>query len=380
MTLVKKLRAQIQIIMTRPQSPDAAFPFLAILLLILSKGFGYIVRCRNALYDRHLLKSRTLPCFVICVGNITVGGTGKTPMTRYLARCISGWGIKTAIITRGYGGSMENKGGVVSDGNTVFVGPKMAGDEPYMLAKTVSVPVIAGQNRHQSARLAMDRFSAQVLILDDGFQHRKIKRDLNLLLMDATRPIGNGYLMPRGTLREPVSGANRADWVVFTRSVGTTTPQAFDTVAPYIQNRPQFKTQHAPFLFKYQSLETAETLLDITHLKGRHVTLFSGIAMNASFKKSCEDAGMIVNGHLWFDDHHNYTPEDMDHILLEFEAQTSEMVVTTHKDFTKLESNWPAHVPVAVLDAGIEFIHDGETVFRNELNKQLDAFFSNIGD
>ncbi|PIE61574.1 MAG: tetraacyldisaccharide 4'-kinase [Desulfobacterales bacterium] len=377
MILVKQLRARIQNIMMRTERPDAAFSFLESVLLMISKVFEIIVQFRNALYDRNIVKYRALPCFVISVGNITVGGTGKTPMARYLARRVSAWGFKTAIITRGYGGEMEKKGGVVSDGNTVCAGPTMAGDEPYMLAKTLDVPVIVGQNRFLSARLAMDRFSAQVLILDDGFQHRKIQRHLNLLLMDGTRPLGNGYLMPRGPLREPASGVKRADWVVFTRSRDNAKRLLPDNIASYIQNQPQFKAKHALFLFKYQSFDSMDTLSDITHLKGRHVTLLSGIAMNSSFRMSCMDAGMIIDGHLAFDDHHNYTTKDLANILAEFKANASEMVATTHKDFTKLENTWPDQIPVAVMDVEIKFNPDDEAIFSIELQKQLESFFGN---
>lgn len=176
MDAVKKLKTQIQTIMDSPPGAVPCFSFLETVLRQISKIYGRGVRGRNDLYDKNMIASHDLPCFVISVGNITLGGTGKTPMVQYLARCTRQWGFNTAIITRGYGGKMEKKGGVVSDGKTLLVGPEMAGDEPYMLARTLNIPVIVGSDRYRSARMAIDRFAAQVLILDDGFQHRRLKR------------------------------------------------------------------------------------------------------------------------------------------------------------------------------------------------------------
>lgn len=146
-----------------------------------------------------------------------------------------------------------------------------------------------------------------------------------------------------------------------------------EEILPHIQGRPRFRAVHAPFLFKCHGLGDPG---DISGLKGRHVTLFSGIAMNSSVRASCRNSGMIVDGHLEFEDHHDYTARDLEDILSEFAKNRSHLVVTTHKDYTKLEALWPAHLPIAVLDVGIQFKNGDESRFQAGLKKQLFDYFN----
>ena len=155
---------------------------------------------------------------MISVGNITVGGTGKTPATAFIARLLIGRGLKVAVLSRGYGGSMEGETAIVADGRTILLDAGQCGDEPYLLAATVpGLMVVMGADRYSAGMLAMERLSPDIFLLDDGFQHLRLRRDLDILLVDWARPFGNGRTLPAGLLREPLSAVQRADLVVYTR-------------------------------------------------------------------------------------------------------------------------------------------------------------------
>ena len=193
-------------------------PLLHFLLTFLSTLYGIGVRLRMILYDQGFFQTRKLPCAVISIGNLTVGGTGKTPMTIYLAQLLNGLGYKPAVISRGYKGLLEKKGGVVSDRQKVLLSPEVAGDEPFMMAqKLKEIPVLVGADRFRTGMKAVEQFSPDVIIFDDAFQHRRLKRDLDIVLIDDRTFLGNRHLLPRGILREPVAGISRGDLFVLTR-------------------------------------------------------------------------------------------------------------------------------------------------------------------
>ena len=211
------LRARVTDIMTR----GGHYPFfsLATLLWGISVLYGGLTHLRRRLYTRGRLKSHRLPCPVISVGNLTLGGTGKTPLVIHLAEKIQGMGYRPVILSRGYKGLAEKGGAVVSDGRNLLCDARQAGDEPYLMAILLpTVPVVVGRHRYRAGMDAIRRFQPDIILLDDGFQHLQLKRDLNLLLLDAQNPFGNRYLFPRGTLREPEVSLLGADAVVLTRS------------------------------------------------------------------------------------------------------------------------------------------------------------------
>ena len=216
-----------------------------IFLTLLSKAYGAGVRLRRDGYALGFLKSRKLPCTVISIGNLTTGGTGKTPMTIYVAERVRQLGYRVAVISRGYKGAAEKNGGIVSDGNAILMDPNTAGDEPFLLAASLKgIPVLVGHDRYQSGMKAINRFQTEVVILDDAFQHLALFRDLNLLLLDSTMPFGNGRLLPRGTLREPAAALRFSDALIMTRS-----PRPFCSPAePWAKARPVFCAIHEPFI------------------------------------------------------------------------------------------------------------------------------------
>jgi len=188
-------------------------------LCAVSYCYGGAVQLREALYRKGMLPSKRLPCIVVSVGNLSAGGTGKTPMTIYITELFRSFGYKTVVISRGYKGGAESTGGVVSNGQAILMDPDMAGDEPYMMANLLShVPVLVGRNRFRIGLMAIKEFSPDVIVLDDAFQHLQLERDMDLVLLDEQRPLGNTYLLPRGLLREPVSALLRGHTFIFTRA------------------------------------------------------------------------------------------------------------------------------------------------------------------
>ena len=195
------------------------FLSLASVLHILSLFYGLVLKLREFCYGRHILTPRRLPCNVISIGNITAGGTGKTPMTIYVAELLKTLGYRVAILSRGYKGGSEKEIRVVSDGQKILMTPTMAGDESYLMAIRLSdVPIVVGRNRFAAGSLAVKRFQPDVIVLDDAFQHVKLQRDIDLVLVDRAQPFGNGHVLPRGSLREPVSSLRRCAACILTRA------------------------------------------------------------------------------------------------------------------------------------------------------------------
>jgi tetraacyldisaccharide 4'-kinase len=297
---------------------------------------------------------------VVSIGNITVGGTGKTPMVYHVATLLKNLGLAVAVISRGYGGHAERLGGIVSDGSQIIMGLEASGDEPQLLAqKLEGVPVLIGKDKHRAGRLAIESFGASVLVLDDGFQHLALKRDLNLLLLDSARPFGNGYLVPRGTLREPVDQIERATAFVFTRWRGTNPFTFEDTVyKARFQGRPIFKCMHLPERL-YAAGQT--TPFDLAYLKGRRVLAFSGIARNEYFRETLVALEGSLAGFLEFGDHHRYSPRDLGGIWKRAKALKVDNLITTEKDYVNMLSEIPATPELLVLGIGISFGKERES-------------------
>ncbi|MDH3568448.1 MAG: tetraacyldisaccharide 4'-kinase, partial [Desulfobacteraceae bacterium] len=270
--------------------------FLKLFLFSISIGYGWIVRLRETLYKKGLLQSKRLPCPVISIGNITVGGSGKTPMAIYVAELIKHLGYGVVIISRGYKGQAEKNGGVVCDGRKICMGPDTAGDEPFMVAQRLkTVPVIVGKDRLKAGRLAIREFKPDVLLLDDAFQHLKLHRDLDLVLLDSKDPLGNTYLFPRGTLRETASALSRGDAVILTRS-DIEKPASLDQIKKHFPRKPIFNSSHIPYIYKIvtenisQSRDrpTVSSKYDFDIFKNKRAVAFSGIASNDDFRRTIE--------------------------------------------------------------------------------------------
>lgn len=352
---MNKIKKKIETYMT-DKGKRQIFSFGTI-LFVLSLIYGSIIRLRRIFYEKKILLPKKLPCKTISIGNLTVGGTGKTPMTIHVAHLVEKLGYKTAVISRGYKGKAEKNGGIVSDGRTIFMGPDEAGDEPFMMAtKLKKVPVIVGQNRFEMGMLALKEFKPDVIIFDDAFQHLRLTRDIDLVLIDSIDPFGNKHLLPRGILREPFSALLRGDAFILTRSEfmpdSTVSAITFFKKYKYLgRGKPAFKSFHIPYIHnilkgkRVSILETDEssTVFNSDFLKGCRLFAFSGIGNNNDFKRTIEDFKCVVTGFLQFPDHHLYSDEDLGKILHQSIISGANFIATTEKDYVRIAGrvDWP---------------------------------------
>lgn len=285
-------------------------------------------------YKVGVLTSRRLDCRVISVGNLTLGGTGKTPVVMMVADILREQGRKPAVLSRGYKGSSSREVNIVCDGKTVLLTPEEAGDEPVMIARKLkNVPVITGPSRYQTGSYALKHFDVDTLILDDGFQHLALHRDVNILLFDHRRPLGNGALFPAGELREPAGESRRADLICITR--WSETDRVPDLNGNLPTNVPVIKTVLR--LDKLVDLKSGESQ-DAGFLQGRAVAAFCGVADPNDFRRLLDRACARVVHYQAFPDHHAYAPAE----LKAFESAAlqagAEYILTTEKDAVKLEA------------------------------------------
>ena len=330
------------------------FSFRSFLSMV-SKVYGGAVKLRRIFYKKGILTSKRLPCPIISIGNITVGGTGKTPMTIYVAQVVKQLGYKVAIISRGYKGRAEKVGGTVSDGKVFLMTPEIAGDEPYMMANRLKdVPVIVGKNRFKAGRLAISKFDPDVIVLDDGFQHLTLQRDLDIILLDYHKPFGNGHLLPRGVMREPVSALLCADAIILTKSDtvnNNETSSSLKKLRSFERKKPVYRSFHHPFVYKIINGEKKifetnmqEALRQNSDcIKGRTVFAFSGLADNHNFLRTLKSLKCNVSGFMEFPDHHPYSERDLDEILSAAKRSMSECLITTEKDYVRIvhKIDWP---------------------------------------
>lgn len=344
-------------------SDDSRWPHTQKLLRGLSSLYGLGVRLHTSLYSFGLKKSRRLPCKVISVGNLTVGGTGKTPMTLYLAELVRHHGLRVAIVSRGYGGRAEKRGGVVSDGRQLLMTAADAGDEPFLMAVALGgVPVLVGRDRWQTGQWAIQQFGAQVLILDDGYQHLKIDRDLNILLMDSRHPQGTGRLLPSGPLREPLRAIHRADTVVLTRSDPCLRAESAGSIRK-IFDGPLFCAAHRP---KIERVVPAGSVCDAlepclapkrwrTVLHQKAVLAFSGLARNASFSESVTALGGKVTHGLAYPDHHRFGIQDWEEIQACALQYNCDCLATSTKDYARMPQGMRFPLDLVVIGVDIDF-------------------------
>ena len=349
MAIPGNIKRKIQAIMTGEE--ENRFPFLKHFLFAISIGYGGLVKIRGALYKKGLLQSKRLPCSVISIGNITVGGSGKTPMTIYVAELIKHLGYGVAIISRGYKGEAEKIGGVVCDGRIICMGPDKAGDEPFMVAKRLkTVPVIVGQNRFKTGILAIKEFKPDVLLLDDAFQHLKLNRDIDLVLLDSKKPFGNTYLFPRGTLRESASALSRGDAVILTRS-DAGKQASLSQIKNFVPKKPIFHSSHTPYIYKIVTGNSAQSpdrlnissKYDFDIFKNKRVFAFSGIASNDDFRRTIESFKCKLENFSGFPDHHQYLDKELDEIVKSATDLSVEFIFTTEKDYVRIahKIKWP---------------------------------------
>jgi tetraacyldisaccharide 4'-kinase len=303
------------------------------LLSFLSVLYRLVISLRNGMFNRSIFKQEKLPCKVISVGNIIVGGTGKTPTVIILANFLKRNGYSPAILSRGYGGKTKAPVNIVSDGNHILMEHTTVGDEPVLIAKyTEGIPVIAGSDRSLTGKFAIKNLGADILILDDAFQHRRLYRDVDIVLMNREKPFENGCLLPRGPLREPPESLQRADIILWK-------DKTMDGRFPQFQE--QGIDKFLPVLSGYLKPKaiirgSAEDPFPLEHVMGKNICAFAGIGSPESFGETIKSLGGKVVALLAFPDHYRYTSTDISDIRERASASGAEMIMTSEKDAIRL--------------------------------------------
>ena len=340
------------------------------LLIPFSWLYAAGVSVRNRLYAIGVFKARSLPCRVISVGNIVVGGTGKTPAVITIAKHLQKEGKRVAILLRGYKRHAREKMTIVSDGKKVRASPAESGDEAYMMARHLSdVPIIVGRSRYLAGQVALERFNVDVLLLDDGFQHRQLARDVDILTVPATHPFGNPKgLLPVGTLREPPSALQRADLILLTH---TDTPNvsldAKEAVKQLAPNALILESIHQPtHLYPLASEDNERNInvhTDIKALKGKRLLAVCGIGNPDAFVATLMQCYPENVELLAFPDHHVYTEADRRQIHAAFQTSGADLIVTTQKDEQKLAGFFGSVGEPKVTDVGEDVENPLPSVF-----------------
>lgn len=329
-------------------------------LVPVSLVYAFISRLRALLFESGMMASFSLPRPVISVGNLSVGGTGKTPMVTLLARKLIAKGKKVAVLSRGYGGPKDGEVRFVSDGSAIFLPPSESADEPFLLARSVpGLIVVTGRDRYHAGRRAFERYRPDIFILDDGYQHLRLRRDLNILLLDAGNPFGNGWTLPAGLLREPPSAVRRADLVIYTRS-----DSSMDLKKP--RDIPACRSFHR--LAGFVPL-AGGTPAPFSLLAGKRGVACAGIGDPEAFFAALLEEGLEIVSTLAFRDHCGYDQSELGEIRRALAETGARYLITTEKDAVKLASAGPlpAECYAAVLEIGLL---DPE-VLERELEKLL---------
>lgn len=298
--------------------------------------FERAVRARHLLYRQDILKTRRLPHPVISVGNLTVGGTGKTPLVAYLALRLKEAGYTPIILSRGYKGKLGSTASLVSDGSQVLSTPETCGDEPYLLARTLEgVVVVVGKNRLKAGQSFSNQPGKPVYILDDGYQHLKLDRDLNLLLIDGTQPLEDQELLPAGRLREPLSAIRRADAVIITR----------EHLTPNLPELAQIIRGWNPAIPIFPFSHEIDEIYDLgsrghnyrSDFRGKGFVVLAAIGNPTQFLKDLEMAGITVLDSLLFRDHHHFSQKELGQALRRGQELSATGILTTEKDSVRLQ-------------------------------------------
>jgi tetraacyldisaccharide 4'-kinase len=309
------------------------------LFRVASWPYGLVMRLRNRGYDRNPAKTMRVGVPVVSIGNLTLGGTGKTPLVEWLCRWLREQGVRVAIVSRGYG---------AEDG--------ASNDEARELEeKLPDVPHVQNPNRIAAATLAIEELATQFIVLDDAFQHRRIARDLDIVLIDATEPFGQGYVFPRGTLREPLAGVARAQALILTRADQVSEAERAAIRARYQQLAPMAlwaEAAHEPV-----SLRDADGVeVPLTLLRTSRVAAFCGIGNPAGFRHSLDElCGELIELRE-FPDHHHFSREDLEQLEAKAKEERAELLICTHKDLVKIGVTSFGGVPLYALRIGLKFL------------------------
>ena len=344
-------------------------------LLLLSQVYLGLVRGRLALHENRFFRPRTLGCLVISVGNLTVGGTGKTPVVDMLARALTEGGRKVAILSRGYKSvprpfflrlwdKIFKKTAVfvprvVSDGQSLLLDSRTAGDEPFMLANNLrGVVVLVDRDRVKCGQYAIEHFGADTLLLDDGFQYIRMKRGIEVALIDRQAPFGNEYLLPRGTLREPPGNLRRATHIFITKCTGADNAELIARIRKYNRTADIVECSHRPRHLR--NFVTGETK-PLEFLRDLKIGSICGIAMPESFESALTGLGAKIEVAKIYADHHRYTAREIENFIRRCERKGVGAIITTEKDAVRIPRLLEPEVPIYYLRVEIEILAGQES-------------------
>ena len=365
----------LEIILGRRRRPRDRV--LTSFLFFISRFFRMAVQLRLWLYSRRFLRSHALGCLVVSIGNLSCGGTGKTPVVEIFAKTLTRKGRKVAILSRGYrskkrsfseklrqrfaSNAKRTPPKVVSTGGEVLLDSSYAGDEPFMLASNLrDVAVLVDKDRVNSGLYAVEELACDTLILDDGFQYLKLKSHINIVLVDSTDPFGNHNVLPRGTLREPIKNLRRADYIFLTKSDGGRRLRHLKSFLRYHNRRAEIiECCHRPQYIQY--LNDSSRKEPLTKLKGVKVAALSAIANPASFESFLRELGSDIIYTQHFADHHRYTEEEVQEFALQAKKCGAELILTTEKDAVRMPDPEPfAGIPACFLRVEIDILNGQE--------------------
>lgn len=336
----------------------------------LSIVYAALVQGRLLLYRHRFLRAQELGCQVVSIGNLTVGGTGKTPVAEMLARELTRRGRRVAILSRGYKSvprpfsqRLRNKflksrelfpPRIVSDGQKVLLDSRRAGDEPHMLAKNLpGVCVLVDKDRVKSGLHAIRHYDADLLLLDDGLQYQRLRHGVDIVLVDSQSPFGNEHLLPRGTLREPPANLRRASYIIVTKSGPDPDEKLLSRLRNLNPMAAIIECNHAPK--HWRNLRTGEKL-PLDSMRGKHVGALSGIARPESFEQGVRELGAHVEITKSFADHHRYTKKEILRFLEWCDRRSLDALVTTEKDAVRFPDIDDPAVPMLYLRVEIEIL------------------------
>ena len=338
---------------------------LRVILLDLSVLYLRIVTLRLHLFSSNVFRRHQLGCPVVSIGNLTVGGTGKTPVVEKLARDLSERGRKIAILSRGYK-SVRRKGPqsaaspvrVVSEGRAILLDSKTAGDEPFMLAKNLrGVAVDVDKDRVGCGRHAVEKLGCDLLLLDDGLQYLKLHRRFDIVLIDREAPFGNEHLLPRGTLREPPAHLRRATHILITKCDGSDLSELHQRIRMYNRTAPIIECRHRPV--EVVDLATGE-ISPLSSLEGMRAASLSAIASPESFEQGLRKLGVSLELTQSFADHHRYSRREIDRFLKRCARRGLSYVLTTEKDAVRMPRLLNQELPIRYLRIEIEILKGKE--------------------
>ena len=343
-------------------------------LYVLSWLFRGGVQTRLWLYRQRFIREHSPACLVISVGNLTVGGTGKTPVVEKFARTLQDRGRRVAILSRGYKakrppffrrlqrkwlGMERRKPRIVHDGTRLLLDSRFAGDEPYMLAKSLGdIVVLVDKDRVRAAHYAIRELKCDTLILDDGMQYLTLKHRLEVCLIDAQAPFGNEFLLPRGTLREPPSNLRRANYIFITKSPASGNAALIERLRQFNRTAEIIETKHEALYL--QNLYVVEDRLPLDFLAGKFVAAISGIARPESFEEKLTALGATLEITKRFADHHRFTDEELREFSDRCARRDLDCIVTTEKDSVRFPGKFEGlDVPVYYLRVEIGILSGG---------------------